>query len=195
MLDGRDAEAIVPLSEAVARGDSRAGYPLGVALFNQQKLSEAVQRLDVFVRTSALPYKLVPGWLVPPRSEVVSARFLMARIFAAERQWNQVSGTGGTGPEADAVAPGGAAPSGGSADQYRLRACRGRRSRRGREIVSPRGCARSGEREGEQASCAGARRPAAGRRRRVEGRLQTPIWDDGGADFPAVRLRDAQLGQ
>ena len=66
MLDGRDAEAAVPLSEAVARGDSRAGYPLAVALFNERKLSEAVQRLDEFVRTSALPYKLVPGWLVPP---------------------------------------------------------------------------------------------------------------------------------
>jgi hypothetical protein len=91
MLDGRDAEAAVPLGEAVARGDSRAGYPLAVALFNEQKLSEAVQRLDEFVRTSALPYKLVPGWLVPPRSEVVSARFLMARIFAAERQWTQAA--------------------------------------------------------------------------------------------------------
>jgi len=28
---------------------------------------------------------------VPPRSEVVSARFLMARIFAAERQWSQAA--------------------------------------------------------------------------------------------------------
>jgi len=91
MLEGRDAEAIGPLTEAVARGNSRAGYPLGVALVNQQKLSEGVQRLDTFVRTSALPYRLVPGWLQPPRSEVVSARVLMARVFAAERQWNQAA--------------------------------------------------------------------------------------------------------
>ena len=91
MLDGRDAEAIGPLTEAVARGNSRAGYPLGIALVNQQKLSEGVQRLDTFVRTSALPYRLVPGWLQPPRSEVVSARVLMARVFAAERQWNQAA--------------------------------------------------------------------------------------------------------
>jgi len=91
MMDGRDADAAVPLSEAVARGDSRAGYALGVALFNLRKLSEAVERLDAFVRTSALPYKLVPGWLVPPRSEVISARVLMARIFASERQWTQAA--------------------------------------------------------------------------------------------------------
>jgi protein O-mannosyl-transferase len=91
MLDGRDADAIEPLSEAVARGNSRAGYPLGVALLNERRLSEAVQRLDAFVRTSELPYRPVPGWLVPPRTEVVSARVLMARVFASERQWSQVA--------------------------------------------------------------------------------------------------------
>jgi Flp pilus assembly protein TadD len=91
MLDGRDAEAIAPLSEAVARGNSRAGYPLGVALLNEQNLGEAVRRLDAFVRTSALPYRLVPRWLEPPRSDVVSARVLMARIFASERQWSQAA--------------------------------------------------------------------------------------------------------
>ena len=91
MLEGHDAEAAVPLSEAVARGDSRAGYPLGVALFNQRKFGEAVQRLDGFVRTSGLPYRLVPRWLEPPRTEVVSARMLMARAFAADRQWSQAA--------------------------------------------------------------------------------------------------------
>ena len=118
MLDGRDAEAIEPLSEAVARGNSRAGYPLGSRAAQRTKLSEAVQRLDEFVRTSALPYRLVPGWLVPPRSEVVSARVLMARVFASERQWSQVGGAGGTGSEGDAVSPGCAAAPGRSADQY-----------------------------------------------------------------------------
>jgi tetratricopeptide (TPR) repeat protein len=90
MLGGRDAEAIAPLTEAIARGDSRAGYPLGVALINGQKWDEAVRRLDAFVRTSGLPRRPVPGWLEPPRSEVVSARVLMARVFASERQWSQV---------------------------------------------------------------------------------------------------------
>ena len=91
MLDGHDAEAVAPLSEAVARGNSRAGYPLGVALFNERKLSEAVQRLDAFVRTSELPYRLVPGWLEPTRTEVVSARVLMAKAFASEGEWNQAA--------------------------------------------------------------------------------------------------------
>lgn len=89
MLEGRDAEAVVPLTEAVARGNSRAGYPLGIALLNGQKVSEAVQRLDAFVRTAALPYRLVPRWLEPPRSDVVEARALMARAYASEGQWIQ----------------------------------------------------------------------------------------------------------
>ena len=91
MLDGRDADAVAPLSEAVARGNSRAGYPLGVALINERKLSEAVQRLDAFVRTSELPYRLVPGWLEPPRTEVVSARLLMAKAYASERDWSHAA--------------------------------------------------------------------------------------------------------
>jgi tetratricopeptide (TPR) repeat protein len=91
MLEGRDADAIAPLREAVARGDSRAGYPLGVALSNQQKFPEAVAALDAFVRTSQLPYRLVPRWLEPPRSDVASARVLMARLFAASRQWSQAA--------------------------------------------------------------------------------------------------------
>ena len=60
-----------------------------VALLNERKVSDAVQRLDAFVHTSELPYRLVPRWLEPPRSEVVSARVLMARAFLTERQWNQ----------------------------------------------------------------------------------------------------------
>jgi tetratricopeptide (TPR) repeat protein len=91
MLEGRDLDAVVPLSEAVARGNSRAGYQLGLVLFNERKLSEAVQRLDAFVRTSELPYRLVPRWLEPPRSDVVSARVLMARVFGSERQWGQAA--------------------------------------------------------------------------------------------------------
>jgi Flp pilus assembly protein TadD len=95
MLDGRDAEAIGPLSEAVARGNSRAGYQLGVALLNERRFGEAVHRLDAFVRTSELSYRLVPGWLVPPRTDVVSARVLMARVFASERQWSQAADQAG----------------------------------------------------------------------------------------------------
>jgi Flp pilus assembly protein TadD len=91
LLAGRDADAIAPLQEAVTRGDSRAGYSLGVALSNSGDLEGALPRLDAFVRTSQLPYRLVPRWLEPPRADVVSARLLMARIFSARHEWNQAA--------------------------------------------------------------------------------------------------------
>jgi tetratricopeptide (TPR) repeat protein len=83
----RDADAVMPLTEAVLRGDTRAGYPLGVALVNIGQLDDAFERLDAFVRTSQLPYRPVPRWLEPPRSEVVRARVVMARILATRRSW------------------------------------------------------------------------------------------------------------
>jgi Flp pilus assembly protein TadD len=84
----RDADAVMPLTEAVLRGDTRAGYPLGIALANTGQLSDAFERLDAFVRTSQLPYRPVPRWLEPPRSEVVRARVMMARILATRREWS-----------------------------------------------------------------------------------------------------------
>jgi Flp pilus assembly protein TadD len=87
LLAGRDAEATVSLREAVALGDSRAGYQLGAALSNQGRLDDALQQLDAYVHTSELPYRLVPRWLEPPVAEVVNARILMARIHIARRDW------------------------------------------------------------------------------------------------------------
>jgi Flp pilus assembly protein TadD len=84
----RDADAVMPLTEAVRRGDTRAGYPLGVALANTGQLNDAFERLDAFVRTSQLSYRPVPRWLEPPRAEVVRARVLMARILATRREWS-----------------------------------------------------------------------------------------------------------
>jgi protein O-mannosyl-transferase len=78
---GRDEEAMLHLREAVLGGDSRAAYSLGIELFNMGKLQEAVDQLDAFVRTSGLPYHLVPRWLEPPAAEVVVARTAMARAF------------------------------------------------------------------------------------------------------------------
>jgi protein O-mannosyl-transferase len=91
MLASRDADAEVPLREAVSRGNSRAGFLLGVALLNQGKLGEGVAHLDAFVRTSELPYRLVPRWLEPPLTDVVSARVLMARAFVTEREWSKAA--------------------------------------------------------------------------------------------------------
>jgi Flp pilus assembly protein TadD len=91
MIEGRDAEAIGPLSEAVDRGNSRAGYALGAALFNELRLDEAIARLTAFVATSELPYRLAPSWLEPPQADVASARILMARAFLAKRLWSSAT--------------------------------------------------------------------------------------------------------
>jgi Flp pilus assembly protein TadD len=88
MTAARDADAVIPFTEAVRLGDTRAGYPLGVALINTGQLDDAFERLDAFVRSSQLPYRPVPRWLEPPRAEVVRARVLMARILATRRDWN-----------------------------------------------------------------------------------------------------------
>jgi tetratricopeptide (TPR) repeat protein len=78
---GRHEEAIVHLREAVRGGDSRAAYSLGIELFNAGKLQEAIDQFDAFVRTSGLPYHLVPRWLEPTASEVAIARTAMARAM------------------------------------------------------------------------------------------------------------------
>jgi tetratricopeptide (TPR) repeat protein len=81
---GRHEEAMAHLREAVRGGDSRAAYSLGIELFNAGRLQEAIDQLEAFVRTSGLPYHLVPRWLEPPAADVVFARSAMARAFAMQ---------------------------------------------------------------------------------------------------------------
>ncbi len=88
---GHHDEAVMHLREAVRGGDSRAAYSLGIELFNQGKLQEAVEQFEAFVRTSLLPYHLVPRWLEPPAAEVMVARNAMAQAFAIERRWPQAA--------------------------------------------------------------------------------------------------------
>ena len=89
VLAGQHDEAMRLLREAVAGGDSRAGYLLGFELFNAGKIPEAVQQLEAFVRTSGLPYRLVPHWLEPPISEVITARLVLARAASMQGRWPQ----------------------------------------------------------------------------------------------------------
>jgi Flp pilus assembly protein TadD len=88
-LAGREREAVVHLREAVRLGNSRAGYLLGGTLFNLGQLDEALERLEAFVATADLPYRLVPRWLEPPPVEVLTARGLMAQIHASRREWTK----------------------------------------------------------------------------------------------------------
>jgi tetratricopeptide (TPR) repeat protein len=86
-LAGRHDEAVAHLREAVRGGDSRAGYLLGIELFNTGKLQDAIDQFDAFVRTSGR--RLSPRWLEPTAGEVVSARAAMARALAMQSRWPQ----------------------------------------------------------------------------------------------------------
>jgi len=86
-LAGRHDEAIPHLREAVAGGDTRAGYLLGVELFNAGKLTDAIPQLEAFVRTASPVVWPVPHWLEPPTTEVLTARLALARAYSMQRGW------------------------------------------------------------------------------------------------------------
>ena len=88
-IAGRHDEAVTHLREAVRGGDSRAGYLLGIELFNAGKLQEAVDQFEAFVRTSGRV--LIPRWLEPPAQEVVFARAAMGRALAMQSKWPQAA--------------------------------------------------------------------------------------------------------
>jgi len=66
--------AVMHLREAIS-GDPRAHYSLGLELFKQGKLDEAIRELDVFAREKPLLLEVVP------------ARTVMGRAFLAQQKW------------------------------------------------------------------------------------------------------------
>jgi tetratricopeptide (TPR) repeat protein len=88
-LAGNHAQAIVELREAV-HGDSKAKYLLGIELFTEQQWADAISELDGFVRTAGLPYRLVPHWLEPSRTEVINARTVIGRAAGRLQRWPDV---------------------------------------------------------------------------------------------------------
>ena len=88
---GLHDEASRHLREAVAGGDSRARYLLGIELFNAGKLNDAMEQLYAFVATSKLPYRLVPHWLEPPPAEVITARLVLARAASMQGGWSRAA--------------------------------------------------------------------------------------------------------
>jgi tetratricopeptide (TPR) repeat protein len=84
ILAGRADDAVTHLRDAVATGDSKAGYSLGLALANQGKTGEAVERLQAFVGTAGM--RLVPRWLEPSIVDVVAARLAMGEAYLVERR-------------------------------------------------------------------------------------------------------------
>lgn len=94
LLAGNGGEALPHLRESVAGGNSRAAYVLGRLLFEQGKHEEAIPHLEAFVRTSELPYRLVPRWLEPPITEVVPARLVLGQAYAVKGDWGRVEEQG-----------------------------------------------------------------------------------------------------
>ena len=88
---GQREEAVGHLREAIAQGDSRAGFLLGRLLAEQGSYAEAVQQLEAFIATSQLPYRLVPRWLEPPIAEVMTARLMLGRVLFAQQQWDRAA--------------------------------------------------------------------------------------------------------
>jgi len=91
VVAGAHDEALPHLREAIAGGDSRARYLLGVELFNAGKLNDAMEQLYAFVATSRLPYRLVPHWLEPPFAEVITARLVLARAASMQGSWSRAA--------------------------------------------------------------------------------------------------------
>ena len=92
LLAGKQAEAAIPhFREAVARGNSRAAYTLGIVLFNEGQYPEAIDRLEAFIATSGLPSPLVPRWLEPAPPEIVISRVAIGRSRLAQQQWRAAS--------------------------------------------------------------------------------------------------------
>jgi tetratricopeptide (TPR) repeat protein len=88
---GERDEAVRHLRDAIAQGDSRARFLLGRILAEQGNYSEAVQQLEALIATSQLPYRLVPRWLEPPITEVMTARLMMGRVLFAQQQWDRAA--------------------------------------------------------------------------------------------------------
>jgi len=73
---GRAGEAESHLRQAVS-GDPRARYTLGLELFKQGELDEAILQLQAFVQAE------------PLRFEAASAREVLGRAFAQQQRWSE----------------------------------------------------------------------------------------------------------
>jgi tetratricopeptide (TPR) repeat protein len=84
-LADRGPEAITELRQAVALGNTRAVYPLGLLIFNQGDVTGAVPHFERVVELASAQQPL--RWLVPPALEVLSARLTLSQIYANQQRW------------------------------------------------------------------------------------------------------------
>jgi len=84
-IANRVDEAVGHLRQAVAQGNTRAHYPLGVLLLQRRDVAGATQQLEEVVRLSGVPQAM--RWLEPPLLDVLQARGFLGQIYATERRW------------------------------------------------------------------------------------------------------------
>ncbi|MES1256357.1 MAG: tetratricopeptide repeat protein [Acidobacteriota bacterium] len=91
LVDSGEHEAGLVHLRAATVGAPRAYLDLGVELFKDGKLDEAVSSLQSLIRIWASPPAVHPHWQAPLRDEVVSARKIMGRAFARQGRWEEAN--------------------------------------------------------------------------------------------------------
>ena len=84
-LADRVPEAINEFRQAVALGNTRAVYPLGLLIFNQGDVAGAVPHFERVVELAGATQPL--KWLVPPPLDVLSARLALSQAYASQQRW------------------------------------------------------------------------------------------------------------
>ena len=84
-LADRVAEALAEFRQAVALGNTRAVYPLGLLIFNQGDVAGAVPHFERVLELADANQPL--RWLVPPPIEVLTARLTLSQIYANQQRW------------------------------------------------------------------------------------------------------------
>jgi protein O-mannosyl-transferase len=87
LLAAGDHEQGISLLRAAAPGAPMAHYDLGVALFEQDKLGEAIDELQALIDIWLSPPQTHAYWQPPTRSDVVAARLIMGQAFARQQRW------------------------------------------------------------------------------------------------------------
>ncbi len=84
-IANRIDEAIGHLQQAIALGNTRAHFQLGVLLLQRQDMAGATREFEEVVRLSGLPQAM--RWLEPPLLDVLQARAFLGQLYAASRRW------------------------------------------------------------------------------------------------------------
>lgn len=85
LLDDAEDEALEHLRQAVALGNSRAAYPLGMEQYRDGEVDAALPHLQAFAATAGR--RLTPRWLEPPPRELLPVHTALATIYVERGRW------------------------------------------------------------------------------------------------------------